>query len=223
MWQNFIDKLSENPVAIIAAYAAIVSTASFLLALMLAVQSSKKSKRDAGILNIDRADAGVVTQTNFSYHTFVMNIINTGGPTVSITQYELAVYTGLINWVFKKTPVLHRGDGWRVTRGATSFNLSLPEGASPPFALKSGEPTRLEIHTERIWNDSRFRRVVWRVWHSHSPKPQVVKFKPLLPFSYLDSAGIADEQQKLLLGTSNAKYKRHSYTVEGWQTVEKRE
>ncbi|WP_147417628.1 hypothetical protein [Sphingomonas cavernae] len=157
------------------------------MALPLTIESYRKARRDRGLLHVERADPGYVVQEGWRYENVIVSLINVGGPTVLITGYDIRVYEGWWNTLLKRNPIIHRGDGWKVARGEKSFSLSLKGGESPPFPVKSGEPTRLEIHADRLWIDRRPRKVMAWVKFSHSKKPLKITILPNDPWSYTDA------------------------------------
>lgn len=206
LWSLF----SANPVA---AYAAVLSTLSFLMAVPLTIQSYRKSKREGGLLRVERAEAGSVIQEGWRYETVILTLINIGTPTVSITGYDVRVYVGRLNIFLRRNPVFYEGNGWRVLRGAKAFALSLGDGMSPPLPLNSGEPMRLEVHAPQLWPDRAPRRVIAVVKFSHSRRPLRIPIKPNDPWSYTDERGMAEAAQLL----SSARVRRK--TERGWEQI----
>jgi hypothetical protein len=193
-WPQVSTFFSANPVA---AYAAILSTLSFLMALPLTVESYRKARRERGKLQVEHAEAGIVSQGGMRYENIIATLINVGTPTVSVTSYELRVYEGYFNILFRRNPVVYIGNGWRVPRGAESFTLSLADGMSPPLPVKAGEPIRLEIHTPPLWPDRMTRSVVFVIKFSHAPLPLRIRISPN-SWNYTDEQGLADLQSRTI-------------------------
>ena len=208
-WLLISKFVSANPVA---AYAAVLSTLSFLMALPLTIDAYRKSRRERGKLQVEHAEAGFVSQGELQYENIIVTLVNVGTPTVSITGYELRVYEGRFNILVRRNPVVYTGNGWRVPRGADTFTLSLADGMFPPLPVKAGEPVTLEIHTPRLWRDRTKRRVVVIVKFSHARQPLRILIEPSR-WNYSDAEGLADLQSQTMAAIALAKQEG------GWEST----
>jgi hypothetical protein len=168
-----------------------------ILALPTAIQNWRRNKRDRGLLSVENASAGHVHQNGFRFENVTLVLINTGLHTVSITGYELKVYDWLVGRVLRPPTITLKGNGWKVPRAASQFTLALRPEDSPPIAVKSGEPVRLEIHASTLWPDRQLRKVVAEVRYQPSARPLRIQIKPKDPWSYTDDKGLADQARLL--------------------------
>ena len=209
-WGTIWSYVQVNPVP---AYAAVLSTISFLLALPLTIESYRKAKRERGLLLVEHASAGSVLQRGWRYETVILTLINVGSPTVSITGWEVLDFEGWLDTILGRPAHRHEGNGWVVPREATEFTLSLPDGKSPPVSMKSGEHMRLEIHAPYLWPDRARRKVIAVVRFSHSRKPIRIVIKPRDPWNFTDEKGLVDMAQQLPQRVSRK-------TEAGWQPID---
>lgn len=206
---NFVyDLVLESPIA---AYAAIVSTLSFLIALPLAVSNYRRNRRERGLLRVQQPTAGQRSVESFRTDLITADVMNIGGTNVSILSFYVASYAGLLNIFLRRNGTIYEGDGWRLVVDHARLvkrrpdripaaSSSVDNNMTVPFVLAAGDTKRLEIQAVGIWPDRDQRRVELVIEHSHSKAPMRVPVRPLDPWSYSDQRGILESEQALKQG-----------------------
>lgn len=189
LWPLF----ASNPLA---AYGAVVSTLSFVLAGFLAVQAYRKHRRDLGLLKIERAGPGSVTGLGFSYQTINIVLLNLGSTTVSVTRYDAVGFDGWFSRLLGRNPINFKGSGWKLDSDTNFESHSLRTKDDPPIPVKVGESIRLRIDAKRFWPAHKSERAIFvRIWYSHARRP-LKRFVAPNEYCVLSDKELAEKDSK---------------------------
>jgi hypothetical protein len=180
----------------LAAWGAATGTVSLLISGVIAFFSIRKSVRESPRLRIDRASAGGCMQGDHRWDCITAFIVNEGGSTVSIMDYRANIYDSRLAWFLRRPSRCAEGNGWDLRWHEGRVARALPPEKSPPFALKAGEPMRLDLYDKSIWPDKNWRRV--QVVVRYTPPSAFARFV-VVPneYNYSDQASVEAMRQRM--------------------------